>query len=111
MRPGFTPVTVTALTFGFAFLYLPILLLVTFSFNDSRLVTVWGGFSLKWYGELLRNDALLESAWVTLRIALVSATLALLMGTLAGIALVRFAAFRGRTLFSGMIMAPLVMPR
>ena len=110
MRPGFTPVTVTALTFGFAFLYLPILLLVIFSFNDSRLVTVWGGFSLKWYGELLRNDALLESAWVTLRIALVSATLALLLGTLAGITLVRFAAFRGRTLFSGMIMAPLVMP-
>jgi putrescine transport system permease protein len=110
MKPGFTPVTVTALTFGFAFLYLPILLLVIFSFNDSRLVTVWGGFSLKWYGELLRNDALLESAWVTLRIALVSATLALLMGTLAGITLVRFAAFRGRTLFSGMIMAPLVMP-
>jgi putrescine transport system permease protein len=110
VKQGFTPVAVLALTFGFAFLYLPILLLVLFSFNESRLVTVWGGLSLKWYGELLRNELLLDSAWVTVRIALVSATLALVLGTLAGIALVRFAAFRGRTLFSGMLFAPLVMP-
>lgn len=110
MKQGFTPVTVLALTFGFAFLYLPILLLILFSFNESRLVTVWGGFSLKWYGELLRNDLLLDAAWATLRIAFVSATLALVMGTLAAISLVRFGGFRGRTLYSGMIFAPLVMP-
>jgi putrescine transport system permease protein len=101
---------VLALTFGLAFLYLPIVLLMLFSFNESRLVTVWGGFSLKWYGELLRNELLLDAAWVTFRIALVSATLALVLGTLAAIALARFAGFRGRTLFSGMIFAPLVMP-
>lgn len=110
MRQGFTPVTVLALTFGFAFLYLPILLLVLFSFNDSRLVTVWGGFSLRWYGELLNSELLLDAAWVTLRIAVVSATFALVLGTLAAITLVRFGRIRGKTLFSGMIFAPLVMP-
>lgn len=110
MKQGFTPVTILALTFGFAFLYLPILLLVLFSFNESRLVTVWGGLSLKWYGELFRNQLLLDAAWATLRIAFVSATLALMLGTLAAISLVRFGAFRGRTLYSGMIFAPLVMP-
>ena len=110
MKQGFTPVTAVALTFGFAFLYLPILLLVLFSFNDSRLVTVWAGFSTRWYGELLRNELLLDAAWVTLRIGLVSASLALVLGTLAAIGLVRFARFRGRTLFSGMTFAPLVMP-
>jgi len=110
MRQGFSPVTVLALTFGFAFLYLPILLLVIFSFNDSRLVTVWAGFSTRWYGELLRNELLLDAAWVTLRIGIVSATLALVLGTLAAISLVRYARFRGRMLFSGMTVAPLVMP-
>ncbi len=110
MKQGFTPVTAVALTFGFAFLYLPILLLVLFSFNDSRLVTVWAGFSTRWYGELLRNELLLDAAWVTLRIGLVSATLALVLGTLAAISLVRYARFRGRMLFSGMTVAPLVMP-
>ncbi len=110
MKQGLTPVTVLALTFGFVFLYLPILLLVLFSFNESRLVTVWGGFSLRWYGELLRNELLLDAAWVTLRIAVLAASLAVLLGTLAAITLVRFARFRGRTMFSGMIFAPLVMP-
>lgn len=110
MKQGFSPVTVLALTFGFAFLYLPILLLVIFSFNDSRLVTVWAGFSTRWYGELLRNELLLDAAWVTLRIGIVSASLALVLGTLAAIGLVRFARFRGRMLFSGMAVAPLVMP-
>jgi len=110
VKQGFTPVTAVALTFGFAFLYLPILLLVLFSFNDSRLVTVWAGFSTRWYGQLLRNELLLDAAWVTLRIGLVSASLALVLGTLAAIGLVRFAGFRGRTLFSGMTFAPLVMP-
>lgn len=110
MKPGFTPVTIVALTLGFAFLYLPILLLVVFSFNDSRLVTVWGGFSLRWYGELFGNRQLLDAAWVTLRIALASATLSLLIGTLAGVSLARFTRFRGRTPFAAMIYAPLVMP-
>lgn len=110
MKQGFTPFSALTLTFGFAFLYLPILLLVLFSFNGSRLVTVWGGFSTRWYGEVLRNELLLEAAWTTLRIAFVSATLALVIGTLAAISLVRFAVFRGRTLFSGMVFAPLVMP-
>ena len=99
-----------SMTLGFAFLYLPIVLLVIYSFNDSRLVTVWGGFSTKWYGELLHDQALLDAAWVTLRVALLSATVATVLGTLAAVALVRFGRFHGRTLFSGMIYAPLVMP-
>ena len=101
---------VTALTFGFAFLYLPILILVIFSFNDSRLVTVWGGFSTRWYGELFNNEGLMDAAWVTARVAFVSATLATVLGTMAAVALVRIRRFRGRTLFNGMIYAPLVMP-
>ena len=101
---------VTALTLGFAFLYLPILILVIYSFNDSRLVTVWGGFSTRWYGELFRNEGLMDAAWVTARVAVVSATLATVLGTLAALALVRIQRFRGRTLFNGMIYAPLVMP-
>jgi putrescine transport system permease protein len=110
MKPRLSSVTVIALTLGLAFLYLPILLVVLFSFNESRLVTVWGGFSTKWYGEMLGNRQLLDAAWVTLRIAFVSSTLALFFGTLAGICLARFASFRGRTLFSGLVYAPLVMP-
>jgi putrescine transport system permease protein len=100
----------TSVTLGFAFLYLPILLLVIYSFNASRLVTVWGGWSTEWYGALLRNQQLMDAAWVTLRVALLSATIATVLGTLAAIALVRYGRFRGRTLFSGMIYAPLVMP-
>ncbi|GIL02443.1 MAG: putrescine ABC transporter permease [Alphaproteobacteria bacterium] len=103
----FNAVSITA---GFAFLYLPILLLVIYSFNESRLVTVWAGFSTKWYVEMLRNQALLDAAWVTIRVALISATVATVLGTMAAIALVRFGRFRGRSLFSGMIYAPLVMP-
>ena len=101
---------VTSVALGFAFLYLPILLLVVYSFNESRLVTVWGGFSTKWYVSLVHNAALLDAAWVTLRGALISTTAATILGTLAAITLVRFGRFRGRTLFSGMIYAPLVMP-
>jgi putrescine transport system permease protein len=100
----------TSLAFGFAFLYLPILLLVIYSFNESKLVTVWGGFSTKWYGELLRNQAMLDAAWVTLRVAFLSATFATILGTMAAYVLVRMGRFRGRTLFSGMVYAPLVMP-
>jgi putrescine transport system permease protein len=101
---------IVSVTFGFAFLYLPIALLIIYSFNESKLVTVWAGFSTKWYGEMLRNDALLDAAWVTLRVAFLSATIATVLGTLAAVALVRFGRFRGRSLFSGMIYAPLVMP-
>lgn len=100
----------TSLTFGFAFLYLPILLLIIYSFNESKLVTVWGGFSTKWYGELMRNEAMLDAAWVTLRVAFFSASLAAILGTMAALVLVRTGRFKGRTLFSGMVYAPLVMP-
>jgi putrescine transport system permease protein len=106
----FSSFNLVSVTLGFAFLYLPIVLLVVYSFNESKLVTVWGGFSTKWYGELLGNQALLDAAWVTVRVALLTATVATVLGTLAAIALVRNGRFRGRTLFSGMIYAPLVMP-
>ena len=101
---------VASVALGLAFLYLPIVILVIFSFNASRLVTVWGGWSTRWYVELFQDGAMLEAAWVTLRIAVVSATAATVLGTLAAIALVRLGRFRGRLLFSGMIYAPLVMP-
>jgi putrescine transport system permease protein len=110
VRRGLSLFTVTSLTLGFAFLYLPILLLVLYSFNASRLVTVWAGFSFEWYRALFRNELLLDAVWVTLRVALASSTLALVLGTAAGVVLVRMTAFRGRTLFSGMVYAPLVMP-
>ncbi len=99
-----------SLLLGFLFLYLPIIILVIFSFNESKLVTVWGGFSTKWYAELLHNQGIKDAAWVTLRVAFVSATIAALLGTVAGLTLSRFGRFRGRTLFSGMIYAPMVMP-
>lgn len=98
------------LVFGFAFLYIPILSLVVYSFNKSRLVTVWGGFSTQWYGRLLDNDQILDAAWLSLKIAATNATGAVILGTLAGLALARFGTFRGRTLLSGMTTAPLVMP-
>jgi putrescine transport system permease protein len=101
---------VTSLTLGFAFLYLPMVILVIYSFNESRLVTVWAGFSTKWYGELLQNEAFLDAAWVTLKVAVFSSTLATVLGTMAAYVLVRGRRFAGRTLFSGMIYAPLVMP-
>jgi putrescine transport system permease protein len=106
----FSRFNVASVLLGMAFLYAPIVLLVVYSFNASKLVTVWGGFSAKWYGELLNDQALLDAAWVTLRVALLSASVATVLGTLAAIALVRFGRFRGRSLFSGMIYAPLVMP-
>jgi len=100
----------SALVFGYAFLYVPIALVVLYSFNDSRLVTVWGGFSMRWYVELFRSREILEAAWLSLRIAAFSASVATVFGTLAGLALARLGRFRGRTLFTGMITAPLVMP-
>ncbi len=100
----------TSLVLGFAFLYIPILSMIIFSFNDSKLVTVWGGFSVKWYGELLGNRRMLEAAWLSVRIAAVTATGAMVIGTMAGLVLARFGRFRGRTFFAGMATAPLVMP-
>lgn len=110
MNRGLTRFNVVSLTLGFAFLYLPIVLLVVWSFNASKLVTVWGGFSTRWYGELFRNQAMLDAAWVTIRVGLVSATVATVLGTCAAIALVRFGRFTGRLLLTGMVYAPLVMP-
>lgn len=106
-RPVFL---VTVLCFGFAFFYIPILSMIVYSFNGSRLATVWGGFSTKWYGELFNNRQIMGAALLSLKIALVSATFATILGTMAGIALARFRVFRGRTLFSGLVTAPLVMP-
>lgn len=101
---------VASLALGLAFLYLPILILVIYSFNASRLVTVWGGWSLRWYREFLGDRAMIEASWMSLRVAVSSATIATLIGTLAAVALARGERFRGRTLFSGMLYAPLVMP-
>ena len=106
-RPWFRTL---ALVLGFAFLYVPIVSLVVFSFNESRLVTVWGGFSTKWYGALLDNQQIIGAALLSLKIAAISATAAVVLGTLTGMALARFGPFRGRTILSGMATAPLVMP-
>ncbi|MEO6783154.1 MAG: putrescine ABC transporter permease PotI, partial [Bradyrhizobium sp.] len=94
---------VLSLTLGLAFLYLPIVILVIYSFNASRLVTVWGGWSLRWYGEFFGDRAMLDAAWMSFRVATASATLATLLGTLAAVALSRGERFAGRTLFSGML--------
>jgi len=96
--------------FGYAFLYVPIISVVVYSFNGSRLVTLWGGFSLRWYHSLLHDAEILGSALLSLQIAVVSATLATMLGTLAGLALDRLGRFRGRALLTGMITSPLVMP-
>lgn len=107
-RMGLLNLTVLAL--GFAFLYVPILILIIYSFNASSLVTVWGGFSTEWYAALWNNQQLLDAAWITLRLALSSAGIATVLGTLAAITLVRYGRFTGRTLFTGMVYAPMVMP-
>lgn len=100
----------TALVFGFAFLYIPILSVIAYSFNESKLVTVWGGFSFKWYGVLFDDREMLDAAWLSLRIAAVTATFAVIVGTFAALSLARFGRFRGRTMLAGMVTAPLVMP-
>ncbi len=110
MRKGLSPFNLVSLTLGFAFLYIPIVILVIYSFNASRLVTVWGGWSTQWYYALFNNQQLLDAAWITARVAFLSATIATVLGTMAAIALVRHGRFKGRTLFSGMVYAPLVMP-
>jgi putrescine transport system permease protein len=103
----------TALVLGLVFLYVPILSMIVFSFNNSRLVTVWDAANsptLRWYGELFANDQIVGAAWLSIRIALLSASCAVVLGTLAGVALARFGPFRGRTLLTGLTTAPLVMP-
>jgi putrescine transport system permease protein len=103
----------TALVLGLVFLYVPILSMIVFSFNNSRLVTVWDAAhspTLRWYGVLVHNQQILTAAWLSIRIALVAATCAVVLGTLAGMALARFGAFRGRLLLAGMTTAPIVMP-
>jgi putrescine transport system permease protein len=110
MSRRFSVFNATSLSLGFAFLYMPMLILIFYSFNGSRLVTVWAGFSTKWYGALLRDQAFLDAAWVTLKVAVISSSIATVLGTMAAYVMVRAGRFPGRTLFSGMIYAPLVMP-
>jgi len=101
---------ITTTCFGLAFLYIPMVLLIVYSFNYSKLVPVWGGWSIRWYKVLFESEEIWEAVALSLKIATVNACFATLLGTLAGLALVRFGSFKGRTLFSGMITAPLVMP-
>lgn len=105
-----SPFLFTAMAFGYAVLYLPIMVLVVYSFNDSRIPNVWNGFSLRWYTALAENEQIIDAALLSFRIAFISATVATLFGTLAGIALSQMGSFWGRLLFSGLIAAPLVMP-
>ncbi|WP_424946154.1 ABC transporter permease subunit [Candidatus Spongiihabitans sp.] len=100
----------SVLCFGMAFLYIPLVVLITYSFNYSKIVPVWGGFSTRWYVSLFESEKIWAALSLSLKIAVVNATFATLLGTLAALALVRFGKFRGRTLFGGMIAAPLVMP-
>ena len=100
----------TVLSFGYAFLYIPLISVIFYSFNASSLATVWGGFSLRWYGELFRNEQVIDALFLSFKIAVTSATLATLLGTMSGLALARFGRFKGRTLFAGMISSPMVMP-
>jgi putrescine transport system permease protein len=107
-RPS--PLLISILCIGIAILYLPIIVLIGYSFNASALVSVWGGFSTSWYRQLVHNDQILDAAWLSLEIGVVVSTGAVILGTLAAIALVRFSRFRGRLLLTGMVNAPLVMP-
>jgi len=106
----FSLTNIVALALGLAFLYLPIAVLVIYSFNASRLVAVWGGWSTQWYAALINDAPLIDAAFISLRLALASASAATILGTLAALALVRYGRFRGRLLFAAMIYAPLVMP-
>lgn len=110
MSRSWSKFNIASVVLGFSFLYLPILILIVYSFNESKLVTVWAGFSTKWYASAFQNDGLVNAALVTLKVGLISATIATVLGTLAALALVRYSRFKGRFLFSGMIYAPLVMP-
>lgn len=106
-RPTFL---ISVLCFGLAFFYVPIFSMIFFSFNKSRLATVWGGFSTDWYWRLLSNPQVLNAAILSLKIAVISATMATILGTMAGMALARFRQFRGRAALSGLVTAPLIMP-
>ncbi|HYC18317.1 MAG TPA: ABC transporter permease [Pseudolabrys sp.] len=110
MRRGVSSFNVISVVLGLVFLYLPITILVIYSFNASRLVTIWGGWSVEWYRELLHDDAILQAASISLRVGVLSASAATVLGTLAAVALTRMGRFRGRLLFSGMAYAPLVIP-
>ena len=110
MSKGNSPFIKIMMLLGFVFLYAPVLLLMLFSFNESKLVTVWGGFSTKWYAALMVDDQILNAAWLSLKIAAINSTVAIVIGTLAAITLVRFGKFVGRTMMTWMIAAPLVMP-
>jgi putrescine transport system permease protein len=110
MERRFSPVLFAALSVGIAVLYIPMLVLIAYSFNASALVSVWGGFSTQWYTQLIHNRQILDAALLSLEVAVTSSTLAVVLGTLAAIALVRFARFPGRLLLTGMVNAPLVMP-
>lgn len=104
------PLVLTLAGFGYAILYIPIFIMVIYSFNSSRLVTVWAGWSTKWYGELLQNDQLAQAAWVSLKVAFWSATIGIIFGAMIGFALARFRRFRGKLFLNGMATAPIVMP-
>lgn len=110
MRRGVSAFNVASIIAGLAFLYAPIILLVAYSFNSSRAVNVWAGFSTHWYQTLFANEQLMSALWMTLRIGIISASIATILGVLAAIALVRGGLFPGRSLFSGLVYAPLVMP-
>ncbi|HBK47285.1 MAG TPA: putrescine ABC transporter permease PotI, partial [Xanthomonadaceae bacterium] len=110
MSRGSRAMTWSVLTLGFGFLYLPILLLIVYSFNSSRLATVWAGFSVKWYGELMRDSQMLDAAWISLKVAFWTASASMLIGTMAAMVMTRLRRFPGKTLFGALITAPLVMP-
>ena len=105
-----SPFLISILCIGIAVLYIPMLVLIGYSFNASSMVSVWGGFSTRWYTQLIHNDQILDAAWLSLKVGVMVSTGALILGTLAAIALVRFKLFRGRLLLTGMVNAPLVMP-
>lgn len=110
MREGQSPLLMTVLAIGIALLYIPMLVMIGYSFNSSSLIGVWGGFSMRWYTALAGNDQLMSAAWLSLRVGFVAATAAMVLGTMAAVALVRFKSFHGRLVLTGMVNAPLVMP-
>ena len=109
-RTGTSPLLKAMLVLGFVFLYAPILSLVVYSFNESRLVTVWAGFSVKWYGELFRDQGIIDAAWVSIRVAFFTACASVVLATVAAMVMTRFRRFPGKLLFGGLMTAPLVMP-
>ena len=109
-RSGLSPLLKAMLVLGFVFLYAPILSLIIYSFNESKLVTVWSGFSIKWYGELFQDEGIMKAAWVSIRIAFFTATASVVLATVSAMIMTRFRPFRGKTLFGALITAPLVMP-